>query len=273
MRGQEDVLPSVLSNWDYGTNIPISRQLEVDTAGILADCGISPADRIGVDAIWTMPGTPFRGVLFADEILTSDGSRVVHVQGVLLGVQIAGTVRIETSIILLAGRQREPITVWRPGSILWKDNVDVAVEGGAPRFPIEVVDFRMSGLPENAVWHLEWNSYDLEQPLLGSLRLLINSNHPRVVDAVSSREDETSRIIRSAIYFDVARSLVRGALSNDEFVANPDVFTSGSVGNALAGLLNTLFPNDAPATLKSALQQRTEYFDSLLQAKLRLFDQ
>jgi hypothetical protein len=201
-------------------------------------------------------------------------SNEIILRGTVRGGDIVGSIRVET--LLLLGAERlipEPLTATRPGSILWHDSAVVAVEGEAPRFPIEVIDFAsVVWAPSDAAWLLSWNSYDLHQPFLGAVRLFINSTHNGVVRAASGNGmDAESAAIRSAIYYDTGRSLIRGALSNEDFLANPDEYEPASVGSTVAQLLRLLFPGDSFLELRNMLVERTEYFDSLLQARLQLF--
>jgi hypothetical protein len=74
-----------------------------------------------------------------------------------------------------------------------------------------------------------------------------------------------------AIRFDIARTLIYGALRNDEFVSNPTSFAHGSVGAAVRDLIARCFP-------QMTMQQCCDYiryrllFETQLQAGLRLFE-
>jgi hypothetical protein len=108
--------------------------------------------------------------------------------------------------------------------------------------------------------------------LLRNVRLFINSAHPAVVGAVQAADPTPDQAaIRSAIYFDVGRQLVRGALENDEFIEASDTFPEGSTGRAVARLVRRVFPGEKPRALRNLMRSRREYFDSSLQASFRLF--
>jgi hypothetical protein len=161
-----------------------------------------------------------------------------------------------------------------PGSILWEDRVRVALEGTSSRFPTEVVNFNTASWAPygGAGWFLSWNRDELREPLLRNVRLFVNSTHTGIVAAVQAALPTPEQaMIRSAIYYDVGRQLIRGALENVEFVEDSHAYPNGSTGKAILSMINLLFPADTPASLRSTMRTRPEYFDSVLQGLLRLF--
>jgi hypothetical protein len=138
---------------------------------------------------------------------------------------------------------------------------------------MEVVDFSSAyWAPYRAGWYLTWNKDELHIPFLRNVRLYLNSSHVAVVAAVqASNATGEQKVIRSAIYYDVGRQLVRGALQNDDFVANPDEYREGSTGHALTRMLRAVFGTETPHALRSTMLNRPEYFDALLQGSLKLF--
>jgi len=271
---EPQLLPEFLPHWDYNTELSIARTLAVDVEGVLAACGLGQSERLKIAVVWSSPGSFLRGLLCSVVLEAGGGSAEVALRGVLKGGEAVGSVRIDT--LLLLGREQSSAQLLSPtraGSILWHDTVTVAVEGRAPRFPIEIIDFSsVSWAPTGAAWLLNWNPFDLHQPFLGAVRLFINSGHETVVRAASGAVADTeAAAIRSAIFFDTGRTIIRGALSNEEFVAQPHGYDRGSIGSAAAQLIESLFPGDSPLALKNMMTERAEYFDSLLQSKLDLF--
>jgi hypothetical protein len=191
------------------------------------------------------------------------------------GTLVAGDVHVSTQIVLAhSGERSNVVTAHYPGSVLWEDRVQVSLEGTASRFPMEVVDFRTAHwAPYGAAgWYLSWNSDELHDPLLRNVRLFINKGHLPVVESVQAAQPTLEQnAIRSAIYCDVGRQLIRGALENDEFVDAPETFMEGSTGRAVLRMLKANFPADTTKSLRSTMRSRREYFDSSLQASLRLF--
>jgi hypothetical protein len=149
----------------------------------------------------------------------------------------------------------------------------VALEGGSSRFPVAAIDFSNSPrFPDQASWALEWNSEQLDAPVLGDLRLVVNSVDETLLNALRSGvADAKSAVIRSFVMYDVARALVDRALENDRFVDNPEIFDEGSIGRMLFELLSTCWPGVPVKTLASRKREDPARLEAELQAHLRVF--
>jgi hypothetical protein len=170
--------------------------------------------------------------------------------------------------LLKAGQSvnSDPLAASRPGSILWQDEIAISLEGSASRFPVAVLDFaEVIGLANGAAWTLEWSPGDLDQPVLGSVRLLVNRNHGPVVTAVSGGDDPRSLAIASMIQFDVARSFLRTALRDDALLGG-ESFEADTVGRMLRDLLDRYWPGVDPSTLRQRMLDMPHRFESELQA-------
>jgi hypothetical protein len=138
---------------------------------------------------------------------------------------------------------------------------------------VEVVDFEASGwLPPRAAWYLAWNNLELNEPLHGSVRLMVNAKNPRVAAAAQNPNHAANAPIVSMMYYDVGRTLIRGALTSDEFTARPDQYREGSTGWALHGLLRAFFPAESTVGLRGLMDQQPAEFEAELQAALRLLE-
>jgi hypothetical protein len=273
--GSSEALPAFLPHWDYNSDLVLVRTVVVDVGGVRHDCSLNDGDPLRIAAVWRSTGTALRGCLFRSDLPLGGGLHSVSLFGEVPAKDLAGEVEVETHVLVPTARATaEPLSPHYAGSVLWTDAVTVVLEGNAPRFPVELVDFQtvLWAPHPDASWYVSWNRYDLDQPMLGSVRLFVNARHPRVVRAMSQdAQDGEARVIRSAIYYDVGRSLIRAALNDDQFLENPEAFSPGTIGRAVARLLRFLFPTDSPTSVRSAMQERPEHFDSDLQAKLRLF--
>lgn len=273
--GEEpEPLPELLPHWDYNTDIVIGRTVAIDAAQVRATCLLAASDSLKIVAVWSSPGSFQRGVLCSHELMPAAGLVHMVLRGTLTGGEIVGSVKIDTFVVLASPLEAaQPLAPSRPGSILWQDSASVLVEGTGPRFPMGVIDFQdVTWVPNGAAWYLAWNPYDLDQPFLGAVRLFINSAHEQVVQATTTPAgDAGAAAIRSAIYFDVGRALLRGGLGNAEFLDQFDSFPRGTTGHAIATLLRTTFPGESPLEIRNQLIERPDYFDSMLQSKLNLF--
>lgn len=269
-----DVLPPSLHHWDYNQHLHLGRALELDASAIRTSCSLAPDDALRLVAVWSSPGTPLRGKLGDVALAGAEGAQRVVLHGIVSGYELSGQLQIDTMLVLASARaSKAPLSATRVGSILWREVYSTLVEGEAPRFPVETVEFAKTlWAPPGAAWHLAWDPHDLRQPFLGAVRLMINSGAEAVVKAVSRNDpDAAAKVIRSIIHYEVGRALIRGALMNDEFREDPAGFPEGTVGRVLWRLLGLLFPGDSPTGIKNLMDQDPDRFDTVLQEKLHLF--
>jgi hypothetical protein len=126
-------------------------------------------------------------------------------------------------------------------------------------------------VPDGAAWYLDWDHEDLNAPVLGGLRLLLNSAHPRITSAVrTASDDPAAAIVRSLIECDVARQLVHAALDSEQFVERPEAFVDDSVGRMLADLLTMVWPGIAVRGLRQRARLEPSRIEAELQEALRV---
>ena len=190
----------------------------------------------------------------------------VHVRGDALG----GTMTVSTGLVWVAGARLGPLAPGLPGSQLWSDEFRCALEGLAARFPISPVAFSsLPTLDPDAAWTLDWEPTQLDDPVLGAVRLLVNTEHPRVRESVVSGSREPGAdVVRALIHFDVARTLVTSALENPEFVERVDAYPDESVGRTIADLIRSHW-NESPAALAARHSRYPRRFEMELQARFR----
>jgi hypothetical protein len=192
----------------------------------------------------------------------------------LRGEELGGLLEFETCLVLqAASRSRGRLAPYRVGSILWMEAYTVLLEGEAARFPVELVEFSRAGIQggADAGWVLHWYPDDLDAAALGTVRLFLNAEHALITRAAGGdRADPLVAAVTSAIYFDVARTLVNGALDHEQF-DDDGSWPNGSLGFVLQQLLHTLFPSRSIASLRSQRELAGTEFDAMLQAATRLF--
>jgi hypothetical protein len=129
------------------------------------------------------------------------------------------------------------------------------------------VDFSLvARLPDQAAWVLEWNRDDLEAPVLGGLRLLLNIRDERLMGALrSGSKDSNSELIRSFVMYDISKSLIHGALDNDRFVDEAETFDEGSIGRMLFELLSLFWPGYPIKALRSRRTEDPSRLDAEIQ--------
>jgi hypothetical protein len=267
-------LPLALPGLDYGSVVRLRREVIIDAAGIRADCGLASDAPLLAAAKWSSPGTMLRRRLTSTPVSGGDGVCIIELTGDVAGSDISASLHIDTAV-LAACRPASPapLSPQHAGAVLLQERQTILLDTPHSFFPIEMVDFSKGfwANPE-AGWRLSWNACALDQPFLGSVRLFVNAAHPRVVHAVSGEAPSAeASAIRAAIYFDTARALALGALANEDFVERDGDYAEGSCGRIIYAMIRMLFPGDGVAGLAAAANQRPDYFNTDLQARLRLF--
>jgi hypothetical protein len=256
-----------VEHWDPDLLLRLDRRLTVDIGLLVSTTGSAGPEGLAVTAVWRSDRTRMRGPGMAVSLAGREDEASISVSLDVPGRLAGGSLIIETLVVRLEADDADsPISARRPGSILWSDRAVVALEGTAARFPVTVLDFAgLTGIADGATWALEWYPRDLTQPVLGAMRLLVNSANPEVVRAVSGEAGAEGAAIVSMIRFDLARSLVHGALRDEDFVQGAREFEPDSVGRMLSQLLERHWPGVDPAILARRLSEVPHRLESQLQ--------
>ena len=269
----EDIsLQEIMPHWDIGMTLHLSVTIEVSLDDIRKNCYLASNDQLRAVIVWHSPGTNLRGRGDYVDLDSNNTSLPVTLALTLSGGLLADRVRIEVQIVLATpGKSNSKLSAHHPGSILWHEEKMIILEGLASRFPTELIDFAESSwLPEHSSWFLDWDNTDLNQMALQGLRLFINSRNPKIKRAVTDSLS-LDEIIREIIQFDVGRTLIIGALENNAFVQNPDVYIDGSIGCYVRRLLRTLFAGESWNGIVDRYHLSHSHFECELQARFRLF--
>lgn len=268
-------LARLLPDWDPAAAVKASQEVEIDVLGVAQDCGLDTNARFRLAALWSSSGTMMRGCGDIEEIQANKtASQKVLLSVTAEGIRISQSIDFSICLVLVAPGEspKVPFAPYLPGCILWRSQPHrVLIEGEGPRFPVEVIDFTTTRFASDAGWALMWDSDDLHSTVSGGLRLYINSRHERVARAVSEAQPSDFDL-REAIRYDIARSLIYGALSNDEFVQDPKVYEADTIGSATRTLLDVYFSGQSAKALHDQMQHPAA-LDHMIQSKLRVFRQ
>lgn len=263
-----------IDHWDPVSDLLLSRTATVDLDAVRAQCRLGDDSCFALIASWRSPNrTRLGGAGECVELGSLDGLIQASVPLTVPGPESGGRVDLSTRLVLRTpGSGPSPISPRRPGAVLWTETQGIALEGDAARFPMTAVDFAtLARVPDTAAWYVDWDHEDLGAPVLGGLRLLLNSTNPRIISAVrTASDDPAAAIVRSFIQCDVARHLVRTSLENEQFVRAPHSFPDDSIGRLLADLLATVWPGMSATALRVRAVQDPARIDAELQAALGL---
>ncbi|MEK9507677.1 hypothetical protein WI460_05645 [Gemmatimonadota bacterium Y43] len=252
-------------------DLTIAADLLLQPAFILDELRLGDGARLRLSLTWYSRGTQARGVLQCAEV-TSETTPAVALSGRVLGRDVSGATEVSAILTLIdAGSRPDPIAARRPGSMLWQATERIALGHNLSGFPMMWVDFdAATHLPARAAWHLDWDPGDLDAELDHRTRLLLNSGHPVLAEALANPSSPSSRPVLEFLYHDLGRTLITGALrhlSEDRAAAS---FSDGSLGRRILELMEAIFPNRRPIDLKARMDLQPGAFDRDLQANLRI---
>jgi hypothetical protein len=218
-----------LSSWDYGSVVRLQRRVEVDLPALLGECGLSPDARLGLN-IRYWPGTSLiRGTALQTDLVASEsvsGRSMCVLDVEVPGRDLAAALIVETTLVLLdhGSGGEDSFVARRAGSILWRDEASVRLEGAAGLLPVAPVSFRDQGLPEHAAWYVSVDSSEWGSAAMGNLLILLNDDNAAIRKAVAAPHEPESAVLLDALTVDVVCDLVGRALLDEEF---PMVISTG----------------------------------------------
>ncbi|MFN8228934.1 MAG: hypothetical protein U0R18_19685 [Mycobacterium sp.] len=259
-----------VDHWDPFLDLDLVRIVEVDIDTVRESCRLAADSAFALTANWYSNRTRISGEGTIIELGCLSGLIRTALALTVPGAEAGGRLTLKTQLILRhPGADPSRISPRRRGAILWNEEINVALEGGAARFPITAVDFTsIAYCPDDAAWLLEWNPDDLEAPVLGGLRLLVNSGHESITAMLrSGSADARAGMLRSFVTFDVARSLIQGALRSERFVDRPDGFEDGTIGRMIADLITSCWPGVTVPALRTRIEEDAARVSAELQAR------
>jgi len=143
------------------------------------------------------------------------------------------------------------------GSILYREDVTLQLEGDLGSFPIRSLSFNSHNRGDG-LWLVDCQAESPEDPLISSVVLLLNSDRPDFIEQLQSESEQTG-ILRWAIRSDVMASTLSWLLLNDEFSFDlTQEWPDGSLGAIALGWLNSLGVSSQAAQQRLMEEMRRE---------------
>lgn len=257
--GERRRLPEVLPNWDVSSSLTLERDLSFDSAE-LRRAEMPDGARFKILVTYE---SDFNGVVTAIEFELGDsGETPVSIQATIPGRLLGDLVRFATVVTLSNSLpRRDGPSVWRQGSVIWRDEKRVRLHGDSSRFPVAVVDFAALGLDTRLPWHLDLDP-DLSAPAMGAIQLLINQRFERVVEAAQDQDESRVDLnaIRSVLSADLGRTMIEHLLVTDE---GRTEWPEDSLGDVLRALLGSRFRESRTNLEAERVNQPSEWRDRL----------
>jgi hypothetical protein len=125
------------------------------------------------------------------------------------------------------------------GSILYKEEATLQLEGDLGSFPIRSLGFSSHNLGDG-LWLVDCQADSPEDPLISSVTLLLNSDRTTFIEQLQSESEQTG-ILRWAIRADVMASALSWLLLNEELSFDTSTaWQDGSLGAIATGWLRSM---------------------------------
>lgn len=259
-----------VEGWDYATSLSFECQVQLDAEQFAQGTGLESLDGVELVAMAECTHSLYRkivryplGVAVRDEFLS--------VQLEIDSERVARDLELSRHVVLGAdlGSRDDDGRAHRGGARLFSDRrTKVYLEGHGGRFPTEAIPFSKIGR-EYAPWDVDCHAHNLKDSFLGSVRLLVNIEHPAGAAALAEGHPE-HRIVVSVMRWDVVRRILSqvAASSLAEDVSNDD-WEDGSLGSAVASICE-LYLKRSLVEVIAELERDPAAFDHMLQARLEL---
>lgn len=268
----ELTLPEALADWDYQMNLRLRRAVQIDLDRARTEAGLPRDASLALATVWTATGSNLRSPA-QRHLLVGRGRREVEVSFDIRGTDLGGLLQLDTALVLSERlNDAPPSAAHRAGSVLWSDRRSLRLQGDAPQFPVAVVDFSATSIPDHAGWHVQIGD-DLHAAAMGNVLLLVNEQNTVVASAFrnAAKPRPIDRVVLSAVYADVARTMLEHALSIDEFVDGA-TFEADTLGNTLMSLFGQWFGDGSISDARLRLQRSPSHFASDVQHAARVFE-
>jgi hypothetical protein len=161
----------------------------------------------------------------------------VHLDSTRLAYHVTLTSTVSLAAVVSSEDSLAPVV---PGARIWEESIDLQLEDGRGRIPIEVVSFRTSFCGkgfEHALFHVEVAA-DLDLGVEQTVRVYLNGDIPAFVDAIQRRQPFAEALLWDA----VLRRLVSLAIYGEMFT--PGVkYAPGTLGANLLRWIAQAFPS------------------------------
>lgn len=253
--------------WDHLTQVDVVVPFRVDAIGFEKETGIPVGGNADPDHLLA--------VLQVD--CPATGYRAVGSSPLLCGITEAGLVavslpagtcarQLDLSAHVLLGDGREhaaaSFVAHRWGSRLQTNHrlARVNLEGDKSAFPTEAFSFAGAGLPKEAPWQLQVNADFLDLPYLSSVRLFVNTDHPRALELLDAKPSPFDSVLLT----DVMGQLLAAIAAHHQGVGE-DELQPGSLGG-VAEELCQLFLHMSLSDALNMLRIDNSRFHAVLKA-------
>lgn len=231
-------------SWDYDSELTVSCTLPWNADRVFEEAGLAgllPGARLAVMlGTGTTEGTGRRFVARdtpVSDLPPADGDGRTTLR---LGVDSAGLCsRLKATLIIYSTGGTVSGLEIRSGSVLYREEATLALEGDLASFPVRVFSFSASGFGDG-LWLVDCSFESPEDPLLSSVTLLLNTDRQEFIDQLQAEQPDTG-LLRWTLRADVMASVLTCLLPGEETGFDPSSgYPDGSLGSVACGWLRSL---------------------------------
>lgn len=250
--GTQQPVEDRLTAWDYHSSVSFGVVVRVVEGEFLASTSLASLDECDVVVLVDCPSTGqrFHRRMSLSEIGDGQSTIMVATPAGVLADRVRLTAHVVLSKALSASGNR---AVRESSRLAESPSRLVVLEGDLHRFPTETVSFSALRL-EGAAWAVRLDYTSLADSFVGSVRLLLNSDHP-AAKSLLEMSDERGGVLHSVLRIDVARQLI-ATVAADEFLSlddfDPSTAEEGSLRAGLEALTATFLSMDLRSAIDMA---------------------
>lgn len=213
-------LDALVTGWDYATPLQFGTQFSINTAELTSSTGLDPSF---VDVVIMADCSSVQQRFVSRATISNEGEGVIS----LPPGAVAQEVKLSAHLVLgRAPLEAGPRVASQVGARLGSSpTVRAILEGDASRFPTEILRFSETNYGY-APWTLTTYFDDPNDSFMGTVRLLVNSEHPLGNDVIQS---DSPSVAASLMRLEVTRGLI-GELAHRNFHTLSEQWDEGSVG-------------------------------------------
>lgn len=260
--------PEFIADWDYASQIELTRNIEVNFAGAALALDI-PQENLQLELlveVGTGAGRFPRRVLTCARYPISSLLDRVEVKINPDSATLSSLLFLTTTLVLSASPSvAGNLSPKHMNSKLWSERFITRLDGDEPRFPIEIANFSdlFQDLPESrAPWYVSWNPGDWNRDFHGAVRLYLNSEFPDFLERLQSGDG----FLLQTLSVDIIGQVLEKLVSEDdalEIIANAPV---GSLGAQAASWIRLGWPSTPMNTLKQKAESQPGRFRACIWA-------
>lgn len=243
-------------SWDYQTELEITCRLGWQPEALFEQAGLAPLlDGARAALVLSTGSTLQTGRRFValDHTVREIPTDPAELRHTLTSAHLCS--RLNATLLIYSGGGTIGGLQVRRGSILYREDAVLPLEGDLASFPIRSISFSESRLGDG-LWLVDFSADSPGDPLLSSVTLLLNSDRADFIRRLQADEDD---LLRWIIRADVMASVLSSCLLIEELGYDPlDDYPEGSLGGVVGSWLRALGIEGITATQRLREEARRE---------------